>query len=391
MDRAAAEGLLTARAVRETCRAVLTGRRLHFDVAEDRLALAADAVAACTRQAYPDLVVPYHSRWRHFVVDGQDLGRAHLDAVAGDASERARAAFELAIVSVLVDAGAGAEWRYRDRSGRELARSEGLAIASLDFVASGALSSDSAKPWQVDAAALDRVTASDLARAFQVGPDNRLVGLDGRAELLRALAAAVAAQPEVFGRESRLGNLFDRLARTGRVGADDVLAELLRRLGRIWPGRMVRAGIELGDVWPHPAVPGGLVAFHKLSQWLSYSLLEPLQWAGVAVERIDALTGLAEYRNGGMLIDLGIVVPREPVLLDATHGVDSSVVVEWRALTVALLDALLALVRARLGRPAMTLAEMLQGGTWAVGRRLAAERRRDGGPPLTVRSDGTVF
>ena len=42
---------------------------------------------------------------------------------------------------------------------------------------------------------------------------------------------------------------------------------------------------------------------HKLSQWLAYSLIEPLQRAGIAVTDIDGLTGLAEYRNGGLFID----------------------------------------------------------------------------------------
>jgi len=37
--------------------------------------------------------------------------------------------------------------------------------------------------------------------------------------------------------------------------------------------------------------------FHKLSQWLTYSLLEPFEWAGVRIHRLDELTGLPEYRN----------------------------------------------------------------------------------------------
>ena len=66
-------------------------------------------------------------------------------------------------------------------------------------------------------------------------------------------------------------------------------------------------------------------------------------------------------------------------------------VVEWRALTVALLDRLADRVRARLQRPDMPLARILEGGTWAAGRRVAAELRPDGGPPLRIASDGTVF
>jgi hypothetical protein len=68
-------------------------------------------------------------------------------------------------------------------------------------------------------------------------------------------------------------------------------------------------------------------------------------------------------------------------------------VVEWRALTVILLDELAHSIRVKLGRNAETLplVKVLEGGTWAAGRRIARERRADGGPPLTIVSDGTVF
>ena len=56
----------------------------------------------------------------------------------------------------------------------------------------------------------------------------------------------------------------------------------------------------------------GLIPFHKLSQWLAYSLIEPLQAAGIAVTDIDGLTGLAEYRNGGLFVDAGVISLRDP-------------------------------------------------------------------------------
>jgi hypothetical protein len=67
--------------------------------------------------------------------------------------------------------------------------------------------------------------------------------------------------------------------------------------------------------------------------------------------------------------------------------------VEWRALTVALLDRLAERIRARLNRDArsLPLASLLEGGTWAAGRAAAYERRADGSPPIKVISDGTVF
>jgi len=176
------------------------------------------------------------------------------------------------------------------------------------------------------------------------------------------------------------------------------LSAVLRHLGPVWPSRLELGGVPLGDCWRHPALAtddatSGLVPLHKLSQWLSYSLLEPLQTAGLAVTDIDGLTGLAEYRNGGLFIDTGGLTLRDPADLRRWHTVDSTLVVEWRALTVALLDRLAALIRRRLGvgAEALPLAKILQGGTWAAGRQVARQLRSDGGPPLAVVSDGTVF
>jgi hypothetical protein len=182
-----------------------------------------------------------------------------------------------------------------------------------------------------------------------------------------------------------------RRAGEGPLRAADVLAVLLDALGPIWPGREVVAGVCLGDVWTHSRA--GRVPFHKLSQWLTYSLCESLERAGTPVVGIDELTGLAEYRNGGLFVDGGVLVPRNPEALREEHDVSSDLVIEWRALTVALLDRVADALRARLGLSAdeLPLAKVLEGGTWRAGRILAQEKRTSGGPPLRIRSDGTVF
>jgi hypothetical protein len=134
------------------------------------------------------------------------------------------------------------------------------------------------------------------------------------------------------------------------------------------------------------------VPLHKLSQWLAYSLIEPLQRAGVEVTEIDGLTGLAEYRNGGLFIDLGVLAMRNAA--PRAFDVSDAAIVAWRSLTVALLDRIAPLVRERLGVSAeeFPLARVLEGGTWAAGREIARQKRPEGrGPPLTIHSDGTVF
>ena len=152
--------------------------------------------------------------------------------------------------------------------------------------------------------------------------------------------------------------------------------------------------MKLGDCGRHGAIAGdGIVPLHKLSQWLVYSLIEPLEEAGFHITGIAALTGLPEYRNGGLFLDCGAIVPRDDSLLRRALDPFDEPVVEWRALTVALLDRLAERVRERLGlsAAAFPLAKVLEGGSWAAGREIAAERRPGGTPPLAIASDGTLF
>jgi hypothetical protein len=383
----------------------LRGDLTHFTIDLDRMDAVADAVLAVTRRSYPDLIIPFHARWRHFVVGGADRWTQRAGAANWpDAAARARAEFDLAIVSVLLDAGAGASWRYHDAAtGQHIGRSEGLALASLDMFASGFFSGDADSPFRVDADAIAQLPLDRLQRAFQVNDDSPLLGIEGRVDLLRRLGELVASRPHVFGAQDRPrpGGLFDQLAAKavgGAIPAPLILSEVLSQLGPIWPSRLELAGVPLGDCWRHPAIAAddataGLVPLHKLSQWLSYSLIEPLQRAGFEVTDIDGLTGLAEYRNGGLFVDLDVLRLRDAADAARDHAVDSLLVVEWRALTVALLDRLAELVRARLGRDrnSLPLASILEGGTWAAGRAAAFERRPDGSPPLKIISDGTVF
>ncbi len=391
----AARSLLSAAVVRERSNELLdialAGGLDDWQVDLGRLSDAADLTALVVRETYPDLKVPLHARWRHFVVAGRDLWAERTAAEPWtDRAEAARAAFDLAVTSVLLDAGAGMAWRYRDsETGVALGRSEGLAVASLRLFESGALSADAARPLRADA--LANVGPAVLARAFQVTAANSLPGLEARAGLLRRLGEAV-------GRPGDLYDIMAARALDGRLGAPAILKVLLEALGPIWPGRLSLGGLPLGDCWRHPAIrredmTDGIVPVHKLSQWLAYSLIEPLRDAGVEVTDIDGLTGLAEYRNGGLFVDTGVLVARDPDVATHAHPVDSPLVVGWRALTVALLDRLAPMVRERLGvtARAFPLACVLEGGTWAAGRRIAKTLRPDGGPPLHVVSDATVF
>ena len=389
-DAEIAQWLLTPGAVRAQSRALfeagLDGKLAHFTVHLEKLPSAGDLVCEVICDNYPSLKVPPHARWRHFVFDGEDRWAAHADANLTSPQDRARAECELAIISVLLDAGAGPHWRYRDvKTGNTFARSEGLALASLDMFIAGAFAGDKL-------AAFD---AAKLAEGFQVTPENPLEGLEGRAALIAQLGQRVASCPEIFA-DGRLGSIAGHLAgqaQGGQLEARDILLTLLSALGPIWPGRTRLAGRNLGDTWAHPLAPHGLVPFHKLSQWLTYSLFEPMQRLGLEITGQGALTGLAEYRNGGLFLDTGVIALRDPAEAERPQLPSSELVVEWRALTVALLDEIAKLVRDRLGKSEqeMPLASVLEGGTWAAGRRIASRLRTGGAPPIAIVSDGSVF
>ena len=379
--------LRTPVAIRERAEQMLKyvedGRSSWFSVDPNGLEAAVQATLDVTAKRFANpAAIPFHSRWRHFEAGGRDRWAALAPKLASLPKEEvARRRMDLAVVSVLLDAGAGPDWRYREPGTEEIyARSEGLGVASFHMFANGLFSRDAkGDPLRVDAERLARLTPMDIAMGFQVKAHNPMTGLEGRAGLLQKLGNIGLERP---------GALFDIVA-TGSGGAGDVkaasiLAAVLDKLSPIWPSPM-------GDVWKHSAI--GLVPFHKLSQWMSYSLVEPIEGAGLKVVDLDALTGLPEYRNGGLLVDAGALRPKQSALLTQTFAPGDEAIVEWRALTVALLDRIGQHVRAHLGMDAarLPLVKVLEAGTWFAGRVLAAERRPGGGPPIAVASDGTVF
>ncbi len=234
--------------------------------------------------------------------------------------ERARARSISSSTSVLLDAGAGRAWRYVEReTGATHARSEGLAVASFRLFAAGVLFRRSGRTVARRRRARSRPSRTNGSRGpSRWAPTIRWSASPARAGLLRASAEALRATPGLFGdraarrrsprRAARPGGKPSRRRRSSRA--------VLDALGPIWPGRLALGAVNLGDVWPHPAAGGdgpaaGLVPFHKLSQWLTLlAASSRSREAGCRVTGVDALTGLAEYRNGGLFVDAGVLVPR---------------------------------------------------------------------------------
>jgi len=370
-----------------------------FAVDEAKLSAAVDATEKSIRERYPSLKVPPHSRLRHF---NNGVVSELLSGWQCDKVEKARRLVDLVTVSVLSDAGAGPSWQYTTVSGDALKASEGLARASLDLFEDGFFSTDTAMPMRVNSAALKRITEEMLSRGFQVSRVNPLVGVGGRAKIMRELGEALEKHPDFFGREvQRPGNLVDYLltkATGNEVSLEHLWTVCSNGLYSMWP--LQPNGLLRGDIWSHSQLrvdgkPGSdLVPFHKLTQWLVYSIMDALEVSvGLKVTNIESLTGLPEYRNGGLLVDTGVLRLKDPAWLSQEVNVGTELIVEWRALTVVLLDQIAEKLRARLGVSAkdLPLASILEGGTWDAGRRVAKALRADGSPPIKIRLDGTVF
>lgn len=295
----------------------------------------------------------------------------------------------------------------------------------------GIFSSNPEQPYQVDSTALKALTIDHMAKGLQVSETNPIDGLDGRTNLLIRLGDALKNK-EIFGIDSRPGNLLDYLISHPTTHAASVPIiplptlwdTLMNGLVSIWPAMRTQIdGIALGDAWPCKSMPSNpeepwqnIVPFHKLTQWLTYSLMVPMQkLANIHFVGVELMTGLPEYRNGGLLVDTGLLTLKpedskrgiEQYHMNASRqgqpGVevvplftaDDDVIVEWRALTVGFLDELLAEVNNLLGLKdtmKLSLAQMLEAGSWKGGREIAElSRPNTKEPPIMILSDGTVF
>lgn len=399
--------LLSPKTVRDRAHQMLDfalSGRTHFEVHLEKLDLVANYVLEVIKENYPSLEIPFHSRKNHLnagaILRTEKLNQAiKAKNPKADLNALGRAQFDLVVVSVLLDAGAGDTWQYKEASsGKFFSRSEGLAVASFDMFMLGYFSSDQNNPYQVDANGLRVLNEQVLMQCFQVSDANPLLGVSGRLGLLKSLGQVLAAKSDLYP-QGKLSGAFDFLtAGKQSVSALDVLQFVLTNWGEIWPSRIRMQGMNLGDVWSYSGFGSqgsleSMVPFHKLSQWLTYSLLVPMMEAGFSVKEVEKMTGLPEYRNGGLLIDLELLSLKNKSLLLKKHKPDEDLIIEWRGLTVALLDKIGERVQKMLHKTPeeMPLAKVLEGGTWQAGRKIAKQLRAGGVPPLNIDSDGTVF
>lgn len=387
----------------ELCALGRAGKLDHFTVNPEKLDAVAVQITSLTRKSYPKTDVPYHSCWRHFSageIDRWDFVKEEAGFMTS--ADLARSAIDLAVVTVFLTAGSGPEWRYKEEDSElEFNRTEGLSLAAFQMFRMGLFSS-TGHPYQVDPEGLSSVTESMIAENFQVSSKNPLSGINERIDILRRLAKALEERKGAFGlKMQRPGNIYDVLTMRGRkrsLFADEIFSAVFENFQEIWPGAVNISGKNMGDVGKHGKVAradktGGYVPLHRLAQWLTCCLIEPFEWGGISVTGLDELTGLAEYANGGLFVDGGVLIPKDPLAFEKKWRADDEFIIEWRALTVALLDDIRPLVADYLGvRPArFPLVRMMQGGSYQAGREAAFKKRPDGSAPFLIADDVGAF
>ncbi|CCC11234.1 unnamed protein product [Sordaria macrospora k-hell] len=405
-------------AVRERCKIVtekaLRNELNHFDVDMHKFEDVVSFVANIIKRDYdaPFTSIPGHGRHQHFAIGGRDR-IAHLLSTFPedvDNTEKCKRMIDLFLVSVLLDAGAGTQWSYKsNENGRIYRRSEGIAVASLEMFKTGLFSGNKNNKYQVDKDGLASLTVEKLAQGLQSGPGNEMAGIEGRAHLLIRLGQALEEKTEFFGADGRPGNMLDHILDHPSTQATN---GLIVPLPVLW--NVLMSGLAPSNgVAPWESI----LPFHKLTQWLTYSLMQPMQ----SIMKIqfagqELLTGLPEYRNGGLFIDLGVLtLKKEDMDRGLAHYTSycertgtkenevapmfepsDDVIVEWRGVTVGFLDKLCVEVNKALEKELqgneLTLAQMLEAGSWKGGREIAeVSRPNTKEPPILIDSDGTVF
>ncbi|KAI2785916.1 Protein urg3 [Penicillium oxalicum] len=406
-------------AVRERAHLVLgaaeKNQLLHFDYDASKMGDVADYVAGViSRDFGPDKYdqIPPHGRWQHFDVGGVSRVSSLIqrwESQGWDQLEVTRRLIDLFFVAVLLDAGAGDVWKFQEpgECGPGVRKVGGDVEVEL-----------------VDGQALVALDVDTFKRHFQITEENPLVGAASRVELLQRVGSSLMKLPDYFGSQGRPGQLVDYLVRQAGPSKSldfTMLWKILQEtLLPAWPSNRTRiADIPIGDAWPlqvlsnlngskdtstHNNQTHHIAPFHKLTQWLAYSLTVPfmrvldMQW-----KNLEKGTGLPEYRNGGLFVDLGVLKLKPQALdtgLASSRGnlpsfeATSDVIVEWRAMTVALLDKLHELISARFADQGVTLSmpQMLEAGSWKSGRELAAQYRPESkSSPILIDGDGTLF
>lgn len=355
------------------------GELAHVRVDLDRLGLAVETVLGRIREAYPDFQIPPYGIWRELEAGGVDRWEAMASARGfGAAEEMLAAAADLAILGCFMITAQPEGRRYEDpMTGTVVSGRTASVLAAFHMFAAGSFSCHMTDPYRVDAETLIRLDLKELADGLQWHAQEDVDFLEAMQRHLKRFGEALALRPDLFGDgdATRPGLLAVRLVRegSGAVGAGELLDGLLQALAPVWDGGAQDGDMSFGDSFRHSALTAtdleAIVPFHLAAQEMVYSLVEPLAWAGVEVEGLDALTGPSDLIHAALFVETGVLSVRNG---ETQLGPDAQRdrMIELRAVMVALVDRLAGRLAGELGVAAgqVPLTCVLEGGTGRAGR-----------------------
>ncbi|CAO3634705.1 unnamed protein product [Cunninghamella echinulata] len=437
--------LTSLEAVRERCfrvQQIANKNQLnYFDVDTSKMDDVVQFVVALIKRDYNanPAQMPTYGQWRHFDVGG----RPRIDNLMNAWStlgqpplEQTKRIIDLFIIACLLDVETvchNKSWSYCEQlTGRTYGGTEGIAVAVLDMFTAGVFSSDPRDPHRVDADALNLISIEALYDGFQLDAHNKLLGIEERLDLVKHLSNVLKSQSSYFGLDTiprpdyLLSHSTTIKTKKGPLIHLETLWPVILEMGEFWASQDDKGGSQgLGDVWPCSVLNGQsststnstehYVPFHKLTQWMIYSLIEPMEkLLGATIEGKDMLTPLPDYCHGGLLMDTGLISlkPKElergvenykknamlpgqsKVEVSPMFELNDPVVIEWRALTIGFLEIIADRVREALNmnRSTLSLSKLMESGTWSAGRELAEiSRPNTHQPPIIIKMDKYVL
>ncbi|ORX52807.1 DUF1688-domain-containing protein [Hesseltinella vesiculosa] len=392
----------------------------HFDVDSTKFQ---DMVDLRDYQGMPDQM-PMYGQWYRFGCHGQI--KTLLQSWQGVSPlAQTQRLVDLFVVASALDVESVSRqrsWHYKDpKTSRAIGGSQGIAMATLDLFKAGAFSCDPQDPFRVDGEKLKTPGQPTHFRvSLQPKSASHLPGLEDRLSLLQHIGHVLQSQPCFRGDQGtsfRPGHFIDYLL--DHHATIHTKKGPLIPLETLWPGAM-----QLGELWARPEgdiqdCPSLLldsatsmeakIPFHKYTQWLIYSISEPMEkLLGATIEGKDLLTPVPDHWQGGLLLDTGFLTlkPEETkrgldqfsknakrlgqVQMEVApmFEKDDPVVIEWRALTVAYMDIIADQVRQALRqtRTSLPLSKFMEAGSYSVGKDLAEiSRPLTQVPPIMIR------
>ena len=272
-------------------------------------------------------------------------------------------------------------------------RSEGIAIAIYDMFVSGFFSSSIKNKYQVNSSILTYLRFRIFSEKFQNTINNSIIGIKNRHSLLINLGKTLKKN-----KLSRPSDFFDKYNINDTISVKELWNFIVNDFKDIWNIYNKDDKETIGDIWTHPylKIPciekSELMPFHKISQWIIYSLIDVIKnYGNYKITDTMILSALPEYRNAGLLLEYQVITPKNRLAFSKIYTIKDTFVVELRGLTIAILEYLLNDINSeRSIEEKYSMSEFLENGSWSLGREIAY-KKNNGDLPINLILEGNYF